>query len=150
MVTVSLPERLPMMRMRRAATEVPAIMAIMGVAVALLKAPMPMEAMAPMPIWRAPRRAEAVPAFLEKGARERAAALGLVKPRQPRKRKMKKMVWGSPYQPAILPTRKTAATRTWPESATQMICWLLYLFSRRLLNWLRPMKATERKAKIQP
>ncbi len=147
---VSLPLRLPAMRMSRAAREVMAMMAIIGLEVPLLKAPMPTAASAPTPIWRAPRRAEALPAFLEKGARERAAALGLVKPRQARKRKIKKIVWGRPYQPARLPARKMTATMTWAESATQIIFSLLYFLRSRLLNWLRPMKAIDRKAKIQP
>src|SRR5258708_38419772 len=100
------------MRMSRAAREEMAMIVIIGGAVPLLKAPMPTEANAPIPICIAPRRAEALPAFLEKGARDRAAALGLVKPRQAKKTKIKKMIWGSPYQPTRLPAKKTAATST--------------------------------------
>jgi hypothetical protein len=131
--------------------DVTAMIAIIGVEEApLLKALTPAEARAPTPSCRQPNREAAVPAFLEKGARHKAAAFGLVKPRQPRKRKRRKITCGSPYHPAIFPMRKITPTATCPARATRMICSLLYFRSKRVLNWLRPIKATDKKAKIHP
>src|SRR6202012_3745164 len=96
-----------------------AMIATLGVEVPLLKALTPTEANAPIPICKAPSKAEALPAFLLKGASARAAAFGLVKPRQVKKRNRKKMVYPRPYQPAILPARKITETTTCPINATR-------------------------------
>jgi len=112
-----------------ASKEVTAITTTIGVEVPLLNTLTATEANVPTPICRNPNREEAVPAFLLKGARHKAAALGFVKPRQARKRNKKKIVYPSPYQPAIFPIRKITATNTCPVNATRMICSLLYFLN---------------------
>ena len=59
-----------------ATTVVPAITATMGIADALPNVLTATDPRAPMPICKVPSSDEAVPAFLSKGARASAAALG--------------------------------------------------------------------------
>lgn len=66
--------------------EVMAMIVAIGMAVCELNKLTPTEASAPMPIWMAPISAEALPALRVKEASDRAEVLGLVKPRQPRKK----------------------------------------------------------------
>ena len=63
-------------RISSASAEVAAMLAIIGVAVPLLNTLTPTEASAPMPICIAPMIAEALPAFRENGASDKAAAFG--------------------------------------------------------------------------
>src|SRR5260221_8475114 len=73
---------LPAMRTIRAANAVPAINAAMADAP---RTPMPVEMSEPAPACRNPSKAEAVPAFLEKGASPRAEALGRESPMDSKK-----------------------------------------------------------------
>jgi len=50
------------------------------------------DARAPKPICRAPIRAEALPAFFVNGARDKADAFGLMKPKQAKNKAIKVMV----------------------------------------------------------
>jgi len=88
-----------MLRMRRAATVVPVMMDTIGTGDLISNILTPKEAIAPSPICTAPISAEALPAFLLKGASDRAEVLGLVKPRQHRNRKSNTTVAASPNQP---------------------------------------------------
>jgi hypothetical protein len=69
---------LPISRVINARIEETAMMAIIGVELPLLNRLTPTEANAPTPICKAPSKADALPAFFAKGARQRAAAFGFV------------------------------------------------------------------------
>lgn len=71
---------LPSIRMVKLLIAQAAITPVMGKAVWLLKKPTQAEVQAPILICIPPNKAEALPAFLLKGARERAEELGKVKP----------------------------------------------------------------------
>ena len=98
------------------------MIATIGVSVPLLNTLTPPDANAPTPICVAPNNAEALPAFLLKGASDNAAAFGLVNPRQAKKANSMTIVYPSPYHPAILPIKNTRETTTCPDSATRIIC----------------------------
>ena len=101
------------------------MIATIGVSVPLLNTLTPTDANAPTPICVAPNNAEALPAFLLKGASDNAAAFGLVNPRHAKKTNSSTIVYPNPYHPAILPIKKMTDTTTCPVNATRMICSLL-------------------------
>src|ERR1700743_523349 len=108
------------------------------------------DATEPTPICMAPSMEAALPALPEKGASDKAPALGLTKPTQIRKRKIKNMICDNPYQPAALPARKMMDTEACARMAARVICPLVYFFNSREFTWLNPIKPIERKAKIHP
>ncbi|MNL78799.1 hypothetical protein D3C87_2052760 [compost metagenome] len=72
---------------------------------------MTVEAKAPKPICSAPIRAEALPAFREKGAKARAAALGLTMPTEDKNQKNIIIAPARPNQLLSVPIKKkTPAT----------------------------------------
>ena len=75
-----------------------------------------------IPICVAPISAEALPAFLVKGASDSVEALGKVKPRQQRKRKIQAMVGNSPSHPFIVPNSNAAPITSCHTSAVTIIC----------------------------
>lgn len=103
--------------MIRAAIEVKVIMLTVGTADFTLNKLTPKEANAPTPICIAPMSAEAVPAFFEKGSKDRAEAFGLTKPRQQRKTKSNAVVSVKPSHPLILAVRKMRAVTVWMINA---------------------------------
>src|SRR5258708_1738634 len=102
-----------------------AITPVMGRAVWLFSQLTVAEVKAPMLICIPPIRAEAVPAFLLKGARDSAEELGKIQPWQHKKRKIKKIVLNNSNIPSKLPAKSTIDVTTWQSSATFMICSLL-------------------------
>ena len=64
-------------------------------------------AKAPQPICKAPINAEALPAFLEKGAIERAEEFGKLKPKQHKKINIQPIVSYKPSQPCHVPSINT-------------------------------------------
>lgn len=82
------------------------------------KSPTPADASAPIPICRKPIKAEALPAFLPKGASASDVACGDKMPMHERKAKKRIIVASSPNDPVIVATRKTTPTTHWLKSAT--------------------------------
>ena len=89
----------PNIKIQKLSVEQQAITPVIGRVVWLLKKLTNAEVNEPIPICIAPKSAEALPAFLLKGAIESAEELGKVKPWQLRKIKMSKIVPPRPIQP---------------------------------------------------
>jgi hypothetical protein len=141
---------LPINKINNATIVVPVMIATIGTADLTSNILTPKEANAPNPICTAPINAEALPAFLLKGARDKAEVFGLVKPRQHRNKKSKIMVSTSPNQWLMLPNRKNSTMTSCELNAARINCSLLYFLSIRVLTWLEPINPTDNKAKIQP
>ena len=74
----------PIINIAKEPKEVIPIIEIMGTAEGVVNILTPTDAMVPMHICNAPNKAEAEPAFLLNGAKDKAAVLGLIKPRKQR------------------------------------------------------------------
>ena len=72
----------PNIRMMTDVNEQPAITAVIGIAVPLLKTPTSADAPAPSAIWMEPISADALPASLENGAIDKADEFGKLNPWQ--------------------------------------------------------------------
>ena len=125
-------------------------MAAMGTALRLSKKLTLNEASAPRPNCIAPINADAVPAFLAKGASESAEAFGLVVPTQQSKINIIQMVPASPNQPFIAPIINIKVVINCTARAANIICSLLNFLSNRLFTWLDPINPIESPAKIHP
>jgi hypothetical protein len=96
------------MRTIRAGNAVPAINAAMADAP---RTPMPVEMSEPAPACTNPSKADAVPAFLEKGASPRAAPFGRVSPMESKKKKNRTSVAGRPMRWMRVPVKKTSPVK---------------------------------------
>ena len=72
-----------------------------------------------------PNKADALPAFLLKGASESADVFGKVKPWQHKKIKIRKIVLNTPNKPRALHAKSVMPVMVWHKSATLIICPLL-------------------------
>jgi hypothetical protein len=92
-----------------------AITPVMGNAVWLLKKLTIAVVSDPIPICMPPINADAVPAFLLKGASERADEFGKVKPWQQRNKNIKNIVLNNSSQPSREPKKKGHACHVLAE-----------------------------------
>ena len=104
----------------------------------------------PKPSCRAPRRADALPASREKGAIERAEALGTVKPCPAMNRKTVMIRPYRPNQPFVTPRIRKVPINNCQSKAASTSCSLVNHFNISLFNWLDPIIDAAMQAKIQP
>ena len=127
-----------------------AITPVIGNAVLLFRILTKAEVIVPTPICIAPSNAEAVPAFLLKGARDNAEEFGKVKPWQQRKIKLKKIVLNKSITPNKVPANKMVPVNDWHNKAIRIICSLVYIRKKTLFNWLDVISPIAIRANIQP
>src|SRR5438477_3836908 len=102
---------LPVKRMVRAVDAHNSMINPIGNAIVLLKTLTSAELNVPTPIWMAPIKAEAVPAFFEKGANDKAEELGKVNPWQLRKQKIQATIPNTFKTFKIIPKHITTALK---------------------------------------
>ena len=116
---------LPAIKIQKLKEAQKAIIPVIGNAVPLLRTLTATEAKVPIAICMHPITAEALPAFLLKGAIESAEELGKINPWQQRKIKMKKMVLNNSSHPKKVPAKSSSPVALWHSNATFIICSLL-------------------------
>ena len=109
-------------------------MTTIGTAEFLTKIPTANEAKAPNPNCIAPIKADALPAFLEKGARVSPAVLGFDIPKQARNRNNMVIVPYKPNKPFIASIRNIITMTDCVIKAPKIICSLLNLFNKTEFN----------------
>lgn len=107
----------PAVRISTANNVVAAKILMAGRLLSVPKSPTPADENASVPICRNPSRAEALPAFLPKGANASAVAFGDKMSRYKRYAKKRIVVATNPYNPAHVPIRKKTLTTQWHRSA---------------------------------
>ena len=98
----------------------------------------------------APINAEALPAFLAKGARVSPAVFGLVIPKHVRNKNNMPIVSYRPKRVFIANNRNTILITDCEIKAAKIICSLLNLFKNTELSWLPIIRLKDIKANIQP
>ena len=108
------------------------------------------DAKAPKPICKAPINAEALPAFLEKGAKESAAAFGLINPRQLKNKAIKAMVLYRLSRLFSAASKNNKLTTPCAINAQLTILLLVCHLKISRLTWLEPINAADNSANIHP
>src|SRR3970282_1092923 len=98
----------------------------------------------------APINAEALPAFLAKGASVSPAVLGLDIPKQARNKNSIAIVSYNPKRPFTEQIKKVITITDCATKAPYIIFSLENHFSKTELSWLANIKLSDMKAKIQP
>lgn len=136
--------------MMRAVAEQPNIVNVIGVALLLLTILTKAELIVPIPICIAPSRADAVPAFLSKGVKDKADEFGNVKPWHARKQNMQITRPVTLNASNIVPVHIITAVVTWHIKAILIIWLLVNLRSNTEFTWLAMIRPIAIMANIHP
>ena len=126
------------------------IVMTIGKDVLVFRNPKSNDVMAPNPICTAPIKAEALPAYFEKGAKAIADVFGAVKPTHAKIINKNKMKKGKVIHAFKMKSKKMKAASVCTTKAVIAICWLSKRRSKKLFTWLALIKPTDKKAKIHP
>ncbi len=113
---------LPIVKTERLVMAQHAITQVIGNAVRFCSKLTNAEVSAPIPIWIAPIKADAVPALWLKGASESAEEFGKVNPWQHKKIKIINMVLNKSAHPTKVVTKRMSPVMLWHINAALIIC----------------------------